>query len=189
MFRERGGMLRASEAIALGIHPRTLYNLRDSGKLIQISRGLYRLAELEDLSEPDLAAVASRVPQAVVCLISALAFHNITTEIPHEVYIALPRHIKRPRMDYPPLRIFWFSGKSLTEGIETRNIDGVAVKIYCPEKTVADCFKFRNRVGLDVAVESLRLCVQKGASPRTLLRYARICRVEKIMMPYLEAVR
>lgn len=189
LFRQHGGMLRASEAIALGIHPRTLYQMRDENRLVTISRGLYRLVDLPELSEPDLIPVATRIPQAVICLISALAFHEITTEIPHEVFIALPRTVKKPRLDYPPLRVFWFSGDALTAGIEEHKIDGVPVKVYGPEKTVADCFKFRNRVGLDVAIEALKLCRQrKGSTPRKLLHYARICRVERIMRPYLEAL-
>jgi len=189
LFRKHGGMLRASEAIALGIHPRTLYRLRDENRLVTVSRGLYRLADLPELSDPDLVSVATRIPQAVICLISALAFHEITTEIPHEVSIALPRTVKRPRLDYPPLRVFWFSGEALTEGIEERKIDGVKVRIYGPEKTVADCFKFRNKIGLDVAIEALKLCRErKGSTSRKLLHYARICRVERVMRPYLEAL-
>jgi predicted transcriptional regulator of viral defense system len=189
LFRQHGGMLRASEAIALGIHPRTLYRLRDENRLVTVSRGLYRLADLPELSDPDLVSVATRIPQSVICLISALAFHEITTEIPHEVSIALPRTVKKPRLDYPPLRVFWFSGESLTEGIEEHKIDGVTVRIYGPEKTVADCFKFRNRIGLDVAIEALKLCRERrGSTPRKLLHYARICRVERIMRPYLEAL-
>jgi predicted transcriptional regulator of viral defense system len=189
LFRKHGGILRASEAIALGIHPRTLYRLRDENRLVTVSRGLYRLADLPELSDPDLVSVATRIPQAAVCLISALAFHEITTEIPHDVSIALPRTVKRPRLDYPPLRVFWFSGEALTEGIEEHKIDGVKVRIYGPEKTVADCFKFRNRIGLDVAIEALKLCRERrGSTPRKLLHYARICRVERVMRPYLEAL-
>jgi len=182
-------MLRASEAIALGIHPRTLYQMRDENRLVAVSRGLYRLADLPELSEPDLIPVVTRIPQAMICLISALAFHEITTEIPHEVFIALPRKVKKPRLDYPPLRVFWFSGEALTAGIEEHKIDNVPVKVYGPEKTVADCFKFRNRIGVDVAIEALKLCRErKGSTPRKLLHYARICRVERIMRPYIEAL-
>jgi predicted transcriptional regulator of viral defense system len=189
LFREHGGMLRASEAIALGIHPRTLYRLRDENRLVTVSRGLYRLANLPELSDPDFVSVATRIPHAVICLVSALAYHEITTEIPHEVSIALPRTVKRPQLDYPPLRVFWFSGGALTEGIEEHKIDGVNVRIYGPEKTVADCFKFRNKIGLDVAIEALKLCRErKGSTPRKLLHYARICRVERVMRPYLEAL-
>ena len=189
LFRQHGGMLRTTEAIALGIHPRTLYQLRDAHRLVTVSHGLYRLADLPELANPDLVPVAARIPQAVICLISALAFHEITTEIPHEVSIALPRTVKRPRLEYPPLRVFWFSGEALTAGVEEHTMDHVSVKVYGPEKTVADCFKFRNRIGLDVAIEALKLCRErKGSTPRKLLHYARICRVERIMRPYLEAL-
>jgi len=189
LFREHGGMLRTSEAMALGIHPRTLYLLRDLRRVVPVSRGLYRLAELPELSEPDLVTVARRAPQAVICLISALAFHEITTEIPHDIHIALPRHVKRPRLEYPPVRVFWLSGSALTAGIEQHEVDGVVIKVYGPEKTVADCFKFRHKIGLDVALEALKLCRErKGSTPRKLLHYARLYRVERIMRPYLEAL-
>jgi len=182
-------MLRTAEALRLGIHPRTLYGLRDSGVIQQVARGLYRLADLPPLSSPDLVTVAHKVPGGVICLISALAFHEITTQVPHEVQIALPRRPERPRLDYPPLRVFWFSGKALSEGVETHKVDGQHVRVYGPEKMVADCFKYRNKIGLDVAIEALRLCRQrKRSSVDALLHYARICRVEKVMRPYLEAL-
>jgi predicted transcriptional regulator of viral defense system len=190
LFRQHRGVLRTSRALALGIHPRTLYRLRDSGRLVLVSRGVYRLADLPEPSQPDLVVIATRVPQAVVCLISALAFHGITTQVPHEVHIALPRGQRSPRLGHPPIRVFRFTGRAFSEGVETHAIEGVPVRVYGPEKTVADCFKFRNRIGLDVAVEALRLSRErKRASVRTLLHYARICRVERIMQPYLEALQ
>ena len=189
LFREHGGLLRTSQALDLGIHPRTLYHLRDTGRLEQVSRGVYRLAALPPLDNPDLVTVATRTPEAVICLISALAFHEITLEVPHEVYIALPRGVRGPDLDYPPLRIFHFSGPALSEGVETHEINNVPVKIYSAAKTVADCFKFRNKIGVDVAVEALKLYLEHTkAGPRELLRYARICRVERVMQPYLEAL-
>lgn len=189
IFSKHGGMLRTSEAIRLGLHPRTLYALKDEGVLVTVSRGLYRLAVLEALTEPDLVTVAVRVPQAVVCLISALAFHDLTSEIPHEVQIALPRNVKAPRLDHPPLRVFRFSGDSFSAGVEEHKMDGIKIKIYGPEKTVADCFKFRNKVGIEVAIEALKLCLkQKRSRPRDILKYARICGVERIMRPYLESL-
>jgi predicted transcriptional regulator of viral defense system len=135
LFREQGGILRTGEALRLGIHPRTLYAMRDSGQLEQLSRGLYRLAELPLLSNPDLVTVALKVPQAVICLVSALAFHELTTQIPHVVDIALPNRAERPRLDYPPLRIFRFSGLAWSEGVETQRLDDVPVRIYGPEKS------------------------------------------------------
>lgn len=189
IFRDHGGMLRTSQAVELGIHPRTLYGLRDARRIIEISRGLFRLAELPEITNPDLVAVSVKVSEAVICLVSALAFHEITTEVPHEVYVALPRGTKRPRLDYPPVRAFHFSGETLSAGVETHEIDGVPVRIFNPEKTVADCFKFRYKIGLDVAIEALKLCRErKKSSAGTLLLYARVCRVERVMRPYLEAL-
>jgi predicted transcriptional regulator of viral defense system len=189
LFRRHGGLLRTSEALRLGIHPRTLYAMRDEGVLEQLSRGLYRLAELPPLGAPDLVAVARKVPAGVICLISALAFHELTTQIPHAVYVALARGTEPPRLDYPPVRIFWFTGDAFTEGVEIHKLDHVSVPVYTPEKTLADCFKYRNKLGLDVAVEALKLYRQrKRMRLDELLRFARICRVEKVMRPYLEAL-
>jgi predicted transcriptional regulator of viral defense system len=188
VFRRHGGVLRTKQALALGVHPRTLYEMRDREVVEQVSRGIYRLATLPALGQPDLVTVALRVPRAVVCLISALSFHELTTEIPHEVQIALPRGTKRPVLEHPPLRVFHFSGPALTEGIETLKIDSIPVRIYSPAKTVADSFRFRNKIGLDVAIEALDLCLKgRRAQPADILRYARLCRVEKVMMPYLQA--
>ena len=189
IFRQHGGTLRTAEALRLGIHPRTLYAMRDSGVLEQLSRGLYRLAELPPLSNPDLVTVALKIPQAVICLVSALAFYELTTQIPHAVDVALHNRAERPRLDYPPLRVFWFSGPAWSEGIETPQVDDIPVRIYGPEKSVADSFKYRRKIGLDVALEALKLYRQHhGFDVSKLLYYARICRVEKVMKPYLEAL-
>ena len=189
LFRRHGGTLRTSEALAMGIHPRTLYNMRDSGLLVRLSRGLYRLADLPPLSNPDLVIVALKIPQAVVCLVSALAFHELTTQIPHAVDIAVHGRAERPRLDHPPLRIFWFSGPAWSEGVETYTIDETSVRIYGPAKSVADAFKYRRKVGLDVALEALKLYRQRrDFDADELLHYARVCRVERVMRPYLEAV-
>jgi predicted transcriptional regulator of viral defense system len=182
-------MMRTAQAIRLGIAPRTLYALRDAGSVVEVSRGLYRLADLPPLSQPDLITVALTIPRAVICLISALDYHDLTTQIPNAVNVALPSDAERPRLAYPPMRLFWFSGQAYSAGVEAHELDGVPVKIYGPEKTIADCFKFRNKVGMDVALEALRRC-REGSHfnlPRLLL-FARICRVEKLMRPYLEAL-
>lgn len=193
-FKSRGGTLRTRDILALGIHRRTLYAMRDAGELIQLARGLFRLAELPPLSEPDLATVAMRIPQGVVCLISALAYHEMTTQIPHEVHLALPRTARDPKLTHPPLSIFRFSSKAFEAGIETHIIDEIPVRVYGPEKTLADCFKYRNKIGLDVALEALRFCC--GTSPtggrrrsrlQAVLEHARVCRVERVMRPYLDA--
>ncbi len=188
-FRQHGGLLRTAEALRWGIHPRTLYAMRDSGVLEQLSRGLYRLADLPPLSNPDLVTVALKVPQAVVCLVSALSFHALTTQIPHVVDVALKRGSERPRLEYPPLRISWFSGLAWSDGVETYPVDGVPVRIYNPAKSVADVFKYRRKIGLDVALESLKLYRRHSSfDVDDLLHYARTCRVAQVMKPYLEAL-
>jgi len=189
LFRERGGLLRTKAALSAGVHPRTLYAMKSAGVVERLSRGLYRLAEMPPLGNPDLVSVAAKVPQGVICLISALAYHELTTQIPHEVYVALGRGAEPPRLTHPPLRVFWFSGLSATEGIEVRDVDGVPVRIYSAEKTLADCFKFRKRIGLETAVEALRLYRARGrVKVDDIMRFANICRVEEVIKPYLEAV-
>jgi predicted transcriptional regulator of viral defense system len=163
--------------------------MRDAGELIQLSRGLYRLADLPLPAEPDLVAVAQRVPNGVVCLISALAIHELTDQIPHAVHIAVARNSRPPRIDYPPVRAYRFDDAAFGAGVEERAVDDATIRVYGPEKTIADSFKFRREVGKDVALEALRRYVRRGR-PRLdeLLRYARICRVEKVVRPALEAL-
>jgi predicted transcriptional regulator of viral defense system len=188
-FRKRGGMMRMAEAVRAGVHRRTLYALRDAGLLEQLSRGLYRLTEAPTLGNPDLVTVARRVPRGVICLISALAFHDLTTQVPHEVYLAVPRASEPPRIDYPPVRVFRFGTRAYAAGMEIHAIDGTHVRIYSREKTLADCFKYRNKVGLDTAVEALKRYQQQGRiDAESLLRHAQTCRVANVMRPYLEAV-
>jgi predicted transcriptional regulator of viral defense system len=188
-FRQHQGLLRTAQAMRLGIAPRTLYALRASGAIVPVSRGLYRLADLPPLDQPDLVTVALKIPRAVLCLISALDFHDLTTQIPHAVHIALPSAAERPRLAYPPLRLFWFSGEAYTSGIEVHQLGGIAVQIYSPEKTVADCFKFRNKIGLEVAIEALRRWRARPSYELLRLQnFSRICRVEKLMRPYLEGL-
>ncbi len=189
LFREQGGTLRTSEALRLGIEPRTLYALRDAGTVDQLARGLYRLADLPPLSNPDLVIVARKIPQGVACLVSALAFHELTTQIPHAVDLALESGSRRPRLSFPPVRVFWFSGLAWSEGVEVHLLDGVPVRIYGPEKSVADAFKFRRKLGLDLAIEALREHRRRpDFDVSRLLHYARVCRVEQVMSPYLEAL-
>lgn len=189
IISQKQGIIRTSDAIRSGIHPRVLYELRDSGRIEMISRGVYRLSELDALSSPDISIIAARVPGAVLCLVSALSFHNLTTQIPYKVSIAIEREAKIPRIDYPPVSVHRFSGKSFTSGIETHITDGVNIRIYDAEKTLADCFKFRNKIGMEVVLESLKFYRSRHRFDiEKLLEYARICRVKKIMKPYLEAV-
>jgi predicted transcriptional regulator of viral defense system len=189
IFRENDGMMSTGQAISSGIHLRKLYAMRDNKILEKVCRGWYRLAAMPPLSDPDLVTVALKVPKGIVCLISALSFHEITTQVPHKIYVALAKGVKKPRLEHPPIRIYHFQGDAYTKGVESHLIDGVPVHIYCVEKTLADCFKFRNKIGQDVAIEALRLSWQsKNLDLNELLRYAKICRVENVMRPYLEAL-
>ncbi|MFZ2096439.1 MAG: type IV toxin-antitoxin system AbiEi family antitoxin domain-containing protein [Anaerolineales bacterium] len=189
IFENHNGFLHTQQAIRFGIAPRTLYQMRDSGTILRESRGLYRLASADLSSNLDLVQVAMKIPKGVICLISALSFQNLTTQIPHQVYVALPNYSEKPRLEYPPIRIFWLSQKAYSAGIEDHNLNGIIVKIYRIEKTVADCFKFRNKIGLDVALEALREYRKSVAfNIETLLNYARIDRVERVIKPYLEAI-
>lgn len=187
IFRKHHGLLRMSEALEAGINRYTLYTLKDRGIIEQVSRGLYRLAELPSIGNPDLVTVSLRYPKAVVCLVSALAYHEMTTQIPHSVSIAIPRESRVPNLEYPPIRVHRFSYESYRAGIEKHKLDDVWVQIYSPEKTLADCFKFRNKLGMDVVLEALKLYkIRKQVKFSSLLNYAGICRVEEIMSPYLE---
>lgn len=189
LFREAGGTLRAGQASRGGIHPRTLHAMREAGMIERVSRGIYRLADPSLITNPDLVIVAHKAPTAVVCLISALAFHEITTQIPHKVDIAIAPGARTPKLAHPPIQVYRFGGRSLTEGVETHTIDGTPVRIFNAAKTVADCFKFRNRIGLDVAIEALRAHLRKrGRSVDELIRFAEIDRVRNVMMPYIEAI-
>lgn len=190
VFKEHGGMLRTSNAIRLGVHPRTLYTLRDAGEIEQVGRGLYRLSSAPPLSSPDLVPIAIRVPRAVICLISALAHHGLTTQIPHVVDIALPSHAQIPKIDGVPFRVSWYPEASFRAGVDITTIDGVSVRVYSREKTIADCFKYRNKIGLDVAIEALRSYREGTPKPNraALMKFAQINRVQKVMRPYLEAI-
>ena len=189
VFKKHGGMLRTTEAIRAGIHPDTLYSMRDYGTLERVSRGIYRLADSPPLGNPDLVTVAKRVPNGVICLISALSFHDITTQIPHKVHVALTRGAEEPRLEFPPIWTYRFTGKAFTEGIETHEMDGVQIHIYSAEKTLADCFKFRNKTGLDTAIEALRLYRERRrVKVDEIMGFAATCRVTKIMRHYLGAI-
>ena len=188
VFRENGGILRTSELLEAGVHPRTIYEMRDGGELIELSRGVFQLADSPELENSDLIAVGKRVPNGVICLISALSFHSLTDEIPHEVYLAIERGRSAPSIDYPPTRIFHFSADTFSSGVETHDLEGNKVKIFAPEKTIADCFKFRHKIGLDVAIEALKGCLANKGSRAKIIEYAKICRVANVITPYLEAI-
>jgi len=187
-FSAHGGTLRTTEALAAGIHPRTLYAMRNSGQIEALARGVYRLAGLPPLANPDLATVAKRIPHGVICLISALAFHELTTQIPHEVHVAIARTARRPRLAFPPLRVYRFSSAAFEAGVDKHTMDGISIRVYSPEKTLADCFKYRSKIGMDVVLEALRAYRRRQPRFQNVLKYAKICRVERLMRPYLEAL-
>ena len=185
---KHGGLARTRDILANGVHSDTLYSMRDAGKIQCVSRGLFQLADTQ-LEDPDLEMVFRRVPQGVLCLISTLSLHNITTEIPHVVSIALQRGAEKPRIDYPPVQFFWMSGNAYSEGVETHTKGTASIPVYCVEKTLADCFKYRNKIGMDVALEALKLYRERYRfDGNKLSHYARVCRVSNIMRPYIETL-
>lgn len=189
IFIEHSGILRASTAIELGVPKHVLYEMVKSGELVRESQGIYRLSETDSPGNPDLVNLSLRVPRAVFCLISALYFHELTTQIPHSIYFALPRDVKTPKIQYPPIWVFHYSTASYKAGIVEHELDGVKVRIYNREKTIADCFKFRQKVGMDTALEAIKDYLrQPRPNVSLLMQYARINRVERTMRPYLEAL-
>ncbi len=183
------GALRPRDLDRYGIARKYLNLLFHKGLLDRVDRGLYACRDTDVSAHVGLAQAAKRVPHGTVCLLSALLFHDIGTQSPHEIWMAIDFKARRPRMEYPPLRIVRFSGKALKAGIEEHRIEGVQVKVYSPAKTVADCFKYRNKIGLDVAIEALRDCLRSKKCTRAQLwESAKVCRVTEVMRPYLEAV-
>ena len=183
------GIVSTGEARSRGFHHQYLRQLCKEGKLVRVGRGLYSLPDANVTVHHGLAQVAKAIPKGVICLLSALRFHEIGTQVPHEVWIAIDRRAGHPQARHPRMRIVRFSGKSLTEGIDEHNVEGVSVRIYNPAKTVADCFKYRNKIGLDVALEALREVIrERRCTTDELWRYAKICRVTKIIRPYMEAI-
>lgn len=188
MVRERG-LLRARDLTQSGFSPTHLQRLYEQGLLIRSGRGVYLPAEAQLDANGTLAEVALRVPAGVVCLLSALQFHGLTTQLPHQVWIALPPRAYHPQLDYPPVRVVRLSGLALTEGVETHSIGGIPVRVTIPTKTVADCFKYRNKIGLEVALEALHDSWNKRVvTMEELWRYAGLCRVANVMRPYLESL-
>lgn len=183
------GWLRASDLACAGIPRVVLTRMTANGQLERAARGLYRLPDSLGSEHQGLTTVATKVPQAVFCLLSALQFHGLTTQLPRQVWIAMPRGSHAPRIDHPPIKMVQFTGEAYSEGIESHLRDKVALRVYSVAKTVVDCFKHRNKIGLDVALEALKDArSQKKASADELWRYAKICRVANVMRPYLEAL-
>lgn len=189
IFEDNEGILRSSEAQRLGIHPQTLTRMHERGMIVREERGLYRLADREIEADPDLVNVAKLVPKGVFCLLTALDFHDLTTQIPRRTYVALPFGYKAPNISSLPTTFVNLSEKPYKAGIEKHDLRGISVSIYDPAKTVADCFKFRRRIGEDVAIEALTEYLEtRDRNIQLLQAHARIDRVEKVMEPYLRAL-
>jgi predicted transcriptional regulator of viral defense system len=185
----RAGTARSRELVAAGMTRSQLSRMVAAGQLVRVARGLYAMPDYQGGEHSALVAVARRAPGVVFCLLTALRIHDLTTQAPFEVWIAIGNKEHPPRLDYPPLRTVRFSAAALATGVEMRRVDGAEVRVTSVAKTVADCFKFRNKIGLDVALEALREARRaKKASADDLWRYARINRVTNVMRPYLEAV-
>ena len=183
------GVVRPADLERYGIPRQRMYRLVRKGQVTRHARGVYAATDHPFTADHSLAQVAKRVPAGVICLLTALRFHGLTTQDPGEVWLALPEKARKPKLDRPRLRITRFSGPALSEGVEAHRIEGVHVRIYSAAKTVADCFKYRNKVGVDVAVEALRDFSRRFRGGATdLARFARICRVTRVMQPYLDAI-
>lgn len=188
-FAQSQGLIRARDLVSLGIPRVSLTRAVRCGLLERVGRGLYGLPGRQISAHGSLAEVSRRVPKGVVCLLSALRFHGLTTQAPFEVWLAIANKSIAPKLDYPPLRIVRFSGAALTEGVEAHRVDGVTVRVTGVAKTVADCFKYRNKIGLDVALEALREAWHaKRMRSEDIWRYAKVCRVANVMRPYLESL-
>lgn len=188
-FQDHGGVARFSTILKAGFHPDSLAALEQEGKVEKIGRGLYRLTNYTPGSHPDLVAASLQAPKGVICLLSALAFHEVTNEIPKHIDIAIPRGTHANRIKYPPVRFYQFAPKTWEAGIENHKIEGHRVRVYNLAKTVIDCFKFRNKIGIDVARDALKLALtEKHTKPKEIMQYAKICRVDNIIKPILEAI-
>lgn len=186
---QRNNIMSAKDLGARGIHSETLGRLTRGGQLERVSRGLYRIASKGVVEDGALAVVSAAAPTAVICLLSALAYHGIGTQHPPRIWVALDRRTRKPALEYPPVEVVRFGGAALTEGVERHVIEGRSVKIYSVAKTVVDCFKYRNKLGLDVAIEALTEAWRaRRITMDEVLRYARICRVERVMTPYLRGL-
>lgn len=188
-LKKRGGLAGYAEIIKAGFNKTHLRKSLNSGEIQKLDRGLYKLSTGTSLSNPDLVAVSIKASKGVVCLLSALAFHEATNEIPKQVDVAVARGMHANKIKYPPVRYYRFSPKAWEAGVENYEIEGHHLKVYSLAKTIADCFKFRNRIGMDVARNALKIAVtEKDIKPKEIMRYAKICRINSIIKPVLEAI-
>lgn len=188
-FKSHAGVVRFADILKAGFHPDSLISLEKEKKVEKIARGLYRLSRYTLGPHPDLVAASLQAPKGVICLLSALAFYEAIDEIPKEITLAIPQKAHANRIKYPPARFYRFAPDAWKAGIEKREIKGYEIRIYNLAKTIADCFKFRNRIGINIAREALKFAVtEKNIKPKEIMQYAKICRVDKIIKPILEAI-
>ncbi|OQX56421.1 MAG: hypothetical protein B5M53_01480 [Candidatus Cloacimonas sp. 4484_209] len=188
-FKSNGGIVRFSAVLKAGFHPDVLKTLEREKKVEKIARGIYKLANYDFGEYPDLVIASLQAPRGVICLVSALSFHEASVEIPRYVNIAIPRGTHAYRIKYPPMKFYRFDFKAWKAGIEEYEIEGYKIKVYNLAKTIADCFKFRNKIGMDVALESLKVAIsEKNIRPSEIMQYAKICRVDGIIKPILETL-
>lgn len=188
VFKANKGILRFSRILEEGFHRKQMRALLDGGKIRRMGRGLYQLADAPALSNPDFVSAVLQSPKSVICLISALSFHEVTDEIPRRVDLAIPTSSRANKIEYPPVKYFYFSKTAWESGIEIHKIDSHDVRVYDLAKTIADCFKFRNKIGFDVIQKALKVAItEKHVRPSKIMEYAKVCRVANVIRPYLEA--
>ena len=188
-FQSHGGVVRFSAILKAGFHPDSLVALEKRGKAEKIARGLYRVTNYTPGSHPDLVVASLQAPGGVICLLSALSFYEVTSEIPKYVDLAILQGAHANRIKYPPVKFYRFAPKAWETGIEEQKIEGHKIRVYSLAKTIADCFKFRNKIGMDIARYALKVAVtEKNIAPKKIMQYAKICRVDKIIKPILETM-
>lgn len=188
-FKKHGGIARFYSIIKAGFHPDTLRALEKEGEIEKIARGFYRMTHYRFGSYPDLVMASLQSSSGIICLMSALAFHEATNEIPKSVDMAIPAGTRANIIEYPPVRYYRFSIKTWNTGVEEHETEGHKIRVYNLAKTIADCFKFRNKIGVNIARDSLKIAIiEKGISPQEIMKYAKICRVDKIIKPILETM-
>lgn len=188
-LKKKAGLASYAEIIKAGFNKALLKNSLNSGQIQKLDRGLYQLSSGISVANLDLVIVSIKVPKGTICLLSALAFHEATNEIPKHIDIAIPRGSHANRIKYPPVRFYRFMSKAWSAGIEEHDIEGHKIKVYNLAKTIADCFKFRNKIGMNIAREALKTAIkEKNIKPKDIMHYAKICRVDNIIKPILEAM-
>ncbi len=189
VFKTHSGFARTKDILAAGIHSRNIKRVREKGQVIQVKRGLYRLAEIPQISNQGFVDLAHAVPEGVICLLSALSYFELTTFNPSVTSMAICRGSREPKIEYPPVEFYHFSKKQFEAGISKIKIKGYKIRIYNPEKTICDCFRYRNKMGLDIAKEGLsEYLKRKDRNLEKLLEYAEICRIKPLLKTWLSAM-